>query len=185
MERRVVRGLSGQPAQAMGIWGAGGDGSLLAHQGALIAPPAQWGWSAVSAPWPRRSGPRAPAVATPPSPSGSSRDGRGRLRRSAGTVGCNRFRSSSRSGPATGSGRQDGQGDARAAHRLAILEFRMRGSVTWFACTAWNVSLRTHNFPPDARARPGKTPVRTARSPRLLIRMRPPVQVQPGPQISP
>jgi hypothetical protein len=34
---------------------------------------------------------------------------------------------------------------------LAILEFRTRGSVTWFACTAWNVSLRTHPFAPDAR----------------------------------
>src|ERR687897_3203170 len=41
--------------------------------------------------------------------------------------------------------------------------------------------LRTHPFAPDARQRPGKTPVRTALSPRYLIRMRPLVQVQPGP----
>jgi hypothetical protein len=37
-------------------------------------------------------------------------------------------------------------------------------------------SLRTHPFAPDARARPGKTPVRTALSPRYLIRMRSLVQ---------
>jgi hypothetical protein len=41
--------------------------------------------------------------------------------------------------------------------------------------------VRTHPFAPDARKRPGKTPVRTALSPRYLIRMRPLVQVQPGP----
>jgi hypothetical protein len=37
--------------------------------------------------------------------------------------------------------------------------------------------LRTHPFAPDARQRPGKTPVRTALSPRYLIRMRALVQV--------
>ena len=62
-----------------------------------------------------------------------------------------------------------------------ILEFRTRGGVTWFACTAWNVSLGTHNFAPDARGRPGKRPVGTALSPRLPIRMKSEVQVQPGP----
>jgi hypothetical protein len=36
-------------------------------------------------------------------------------------------------------------------------------------------------FAPDARQRPGKTPFRTALSPRLLIRMRSPVQVLAGP----
>jgi hypothetical protein len=41
--------------------------------------------------------------------------------------------------------------------------------------------VRTHPFAPDARARPGKTPVRTAVSPRYLIRMRSQVQVLAGP----
>src|SRR5215207_859281 len=41
--------------------------------------------------------------------------------------------------------------------------------------------LRTHPFAPDARQRPGKTPVRTALSPRYLIRMRSQVQVLAGP----
>jgi hypothetical protein len=40
----------------------------------------------------------------------------------------------------------------------------------------WNAS-----FAPDARARPGETPVRTALSPRYLIRMRALVQVLAGP----
>jgi hypothetical protein len=64
--------------------------------------------------------PRVPAVATPPPPNGSSRDRRGWLRRSAGvgTVSYNMFRSSPRSGSAVGSGRRDGQGDARAAYQL-------------------------------------------------------------------
>jgi exodeoxyribonuclease V alpha subunit len=83
--------------------------------------------------------------------SGCSRDGPGPLRQrqsaGLGRAGCNRFRLSPRSGFAIGSGRQDGQGDARAAHRMAVLKFRMRSSVTWFACTAWdevakNASLR-------------------------------------------
>jgi hypothetical protein len=42
-------------------------------------------------------------------------------------------------------------------------------------------SLRTHYFAPDGRQRPGETPVRTALSPRLLIRMRSQVQVLAGP----
>jgi hypothetical protein len=41
--------------------------------------------------------------------------------------------------------------------------------------------LRTHPFAPDARQRPGETPVRTALSPRYLIRMRSQVQVLAGP----
>jgi hypothetical protein len=44
---------------------------------------------------------------------------------------------------------------------------------------------RTHPFAPYGRQRPGKTAVRTALSPRYLIRMRPLVQVQPGPQNRP
>jgi hypothetical protein len=46
-------------------------------------------------------------------------------------------------------------------------------------------SLRPHYFTLYGRQRPAETPVRTAVSPRLLIRMRPLVQVQPGPQIDP
>jgi hypothetical protein len=46
-------------------------------------------------------------------------------------------------------------------------------------------SLRTHPFTPDGRARPGETAVRTALSPRYLIRMRAEVQVLPGPPIMP
>jgi hypothetical protein len=44
---------------------------------------------------------------------------------------------------------------------------------------------RTHPFAPYGRQRPGKTAVRTALSPRYLIRMRPLVQVQPGPENRP
>ena len=43
------------------------------------------------------------------------------------------------------------------------------------------LDVRTHPFAPYSRQRPGETPVRTALSPRLLIRMRPEVQVLPGP----
>jgi hypothetical protein len=46
-------------------------------------PNRSWSWSTASVPWPRQSGHRALAVATPPSPNGSSRDGRGPLRQSA------------------------------------------------------------------------------------------------------
>src|SRR4029453_9058257 len=46
-------------------------------------------------------------------------------------------------------------------------------------------NVRTHYFTPDGRARPGKTPVRTAVSPRLLIRMRSQVQVLAGPPPNP
>src|SRR4029453_7594729 len=42
--------------------------------------------------------------------------------------------------------------------------------------------VRTHYFTPDGRTRPAKMPGCTAVSPRLLIRMRPEVQVLPGPQ---
>jgi hypothetical protein len=64
--------------------------------------------------------------------------------------------------------------------------------VTSIAVTAWGAreygiaylpaplgtrSPRTHYFAPDGHARPGKTPVRTALSPRLLMRMRPEVEV--------
>ena len=42
-------------------------------------------------------------------------------------------------------------------------------------------AVRTHPFAPDGRRRPGETPLRTALSPRYLIRMRPLVQVQSGP----
>ena len=42
---------------------------------AVTRPNTAWSWSAAGAPWPRRSGPRVPAAATPPSPSGYSRDG--------------------------------------------------------------------------------------------------------------
>src|SRR4030095_1579228 len=45
--------------------------------------------------------------------------------------------------------------------------------------------LRTHPFAPDARQRPGETPVRTALSPRYLIRMRSQVQVLAGPPPNP
>ena len=41
--------------------------------------------------------------------------------------------------------------------------------------------LRTHPFAPDAQRRPGETAVRTALSPRYLIRMRSQVQVLAGP----
>jgi hypothetical protein len=106
-----------------------------------------------------------------------------RLRWSAGLgrAGCNGFRSSPTSGSAIGSGRRDGQGDARAAHQLGHQGVADEGSVTCFACTAWNDSLRTHYFMSDAQRRPGKTPLRTALSPRLLIRMRSQVQVLAGP----
>jgi len=40
----------------------------------------------------------------------------------------------------------------------------------WPACTLWTRSLRTHPFALDAPARPGETAVRTALSPRYLIR---------------
>jgi Ala-tRNA(Pro) deacylase len=40
------------------------------------------------------------------------------------------------------------------------------------------LDVRTHPFAPYGRQRPGETPVRTALSPRLLIRMRSQVQVQ-------
>jgi len=65
----------------------------------------------------------------------------------------------------------------------AILESRTRGRVTRLACTAWNevAKLRTHPLAPDARARPGETPLRTALSPRYLIRRRSQVQVLAGP----
>ena len=43
------------------------------------------------------------------------------------------------------------------------------------------MAVRTHPFAPNARERPGKTPVRTALSPRYLIRMKSEVQVLPGP----
>jgi ATP-dependent RecD-like DNA helicase SH3 domain len=79
-------------------------------------------WLTAGAPWPRPSAPRAPDAATPPSPNGSSSDGTGPLRQrqsaGRGTGGCNRSRSSPRSGSAIGSGRRDGQGNARAAHRV-------------------------------------------------------------------
>jgi hypothetical protein len=39
-------------------------------------------------------------------------------------------------------------------------------------CAGPDEVVRTHPFAPDARTRPGKTPVRTAFSPRYLIRMR-------------
>ena len=42
-------------------------------------------------------------------------------------------------------------------------------------------SLRTHPFAPYGRQRPGKTAVRTALSPRYLIRMKSEVQLLPGP----
>jgi hypothetical protein len=45
--------------------------------------------------------------------------------------------------------------------------------------------VRTHPFAPDARVRPGETPVRTALSPRYLIRMRSQVQVLAGPPTIP
>jgi hypothetical protein len=45
--------------------------------------------------------------------------------------------------------------------------------------------VRPHYFAPDGWRRPGKTAVRTAVSPRLLIRMRSQVQVQPGPPPNP
>jgi hypothetical protein len=43
--------------------------------------------------------------------------------------------------------------------------------------------VRTHPFAPDARKRPGKTPVRTALSPRYLIRMRSQIPSPPEPQV--
>jgi hypothetical protein len=45
--------------------------------------------------------------------------------------------------------------------------------------------LRTHPFAPYGRQRPGKTAVRTALSPRYLIRMRSQVQVLAGPPTNP
>jgi hypothetical protein len=47
-----------------------------------------------------------------------------------------------------------------------------RGSVAWLPAPLGTRSLRTHPFVPDARQWPGKIPVRTALSPRYLIRMR-------------
>jgi hypothetical protein len=45
-------------------------------------------------------------------------------------------------------------------------------------------NVRAHYLAPDGRLRPAKTPGRTAVSPRLLIRMRPEVQVLPGPPLA-
>jgi hypothetical protein len=47
--------------------------------------------------------------------------------------------------------------------------------------SVWARLFRTHYLAPDARQRPGEMPVRTALSPRLLIRMRSQVQVLAGP----
>jgi hypothetical protein len=83
-------------------------------------PEGSWrSWSRQPPRWPRRSAPgRRPPP--PPSANGSSRDRQGPLRQPVGpgTASCNRFRSSPRSGSTIGSGRQDGQGDAKAAHRI-------------------------------------------------------------------
>jgi hypothetical protein len=57
----------------------------------------------------------------------------------------------------------------------------MRGSVACLPAPLGTRSLRTHPLTPDARPRPGETPVRTALSPRYLIRMKSEVQVLPGP----
>src|SRR5512132_4142487 len=46
-------------------------------------------------------------------------------------------------------------------------------------------SLRTHPFAPYSSARPGETPLRTALSPRYLIRMRSQVQVLAAHHTSP
>jgi hypothetical protein len=50
-------------------------------------------------------------------------------------------------------------------------------------CAGPDEVVRTHPFAPDGRQRPGKTPVRTAVSPRYLIRMRSQVQVLAGPPL--
>jgi hypothetical protein len=50
---------------------------------------------------------------------------------------------------------------------------------------SWSADCRTHYFAADGRGRPGETPLRMALSPGLPIRMRPLVQVQPGPQSCP
>jgi hypothetical protein len=139
-------------------------------------PPAHSAWERTSSAGPgcrpslRRPHPTAPA--------GTGEDGCGgrpALGRPAAT-GSGRAR-----GVDPRSGRRDGQGDARAAHQLGILEFWTRGSVAWLPAPLGTRSLRTHPFAPDARQRPGKTALRTAFSPRYLIRMRPEVQVLPGP----
>src|SRR5215213_7084767 len=50
---------------------------------------------------------------------------------------------------------------------------RPPGSPITLSATAWGAYLaRTHPLVPYGRRRPGKTPVRTALSPRYLIRMR-------------
>ena len=71
----------------------------------------------------------------------------------------------------------------RQPHRLAgdgLLAY-LAAATASRPCADPGGVVRTHPFAPDARRRPGKTPVRTALSPRYLIRMRPLVQVQPGP----
>jgi hypothetical protein len=52
-------------------------------------------------------------------------------------------------------------------------------------CAGSGGDVTTHYFTPDGRRRPGETPVRTALSPRLLIRMRSQVQVLAGPPTIP
>jgi hypothetical protein len=52
-------------------------------------------------------------------------------------------------------------------------------------CAGPDEVVRTHPFASDARAQPGKTPLRTALSPRYLIRMRSQVQVLAGPPAIP
>jgi class 3 adenylate cyclase len=126
-----------------------GDAANVAARLEQAADPGE----AAGARWPRRSAPRAPAAATPPSPNGSGRDGPGPLRRSAGLgrAGCNRVRSARGADPRSGrAGRTVGVTPGRRTG-LAVLECRTRGRVTRLACTAWNDSLRTHYFAPGAR----------------------------------
>jgi hypothetical protein len=71
-----------------------------------------------------------------------------RLSAGLGRTSSERFRSSPRGRSAIGSGRQDGQGDARAAHRLAILESRTgeRDQAVEVLDTVSNGEVVSHRF---------------------------------------